>query len=247
MTYDPIQPFASEGVHRLLEVLNPHGRLSGRVFYPRQFKDISSRIQDSQPIHDWFIGTLEALSDVGSCQVEEDMACFIELEWNQSNLTYVNFHVVISRPQSIGDYSCDPSRTNVLVYFRMDYSRKILGQFFTHPLPHIHIHTHDAPRFHLESMTTGNLVVDFLDFIYRNYYFPQWKDWAKRVCRKRVKLSDGEDRFDRIVEAYKDGKFVELSTDHSEYIRLAKEALREWKDAQFSLRVEQEACSLLSY
>ena len=55
-----------------------------------------------------------------------------------------------------------------------------LGDPFTHPLAHVHVSDESHPRFSLDGGTSGNVIVDYLEFLYRNYVFDDWLNWAKR-------------------------------------------------------------------
>jgi hypothetical protein len=123
-----------------------------------------------------------------------------------------------------------------------------LGEPFSHPLAHIHVNDHPNLRFALDGGNAGNIIVDFLEFIYRMYVPTKWVAWAKQVWfnseAKRSQIE--EDFFTRMVEAFASAQFHLLRDDRSTIERL-KRVLRQYKDSAFDLACDSADRELFEY
>lgn len=78
-------------------------------------------------------------------------------------------------------------------YLRLEYEADplMLGELFSHPVVHVHAQPEEAPRFALESVAPGDTVLlDFLDFLYRNFCHPAWSRWANAVWRRAAPTAE---------------------------------------------------------
>ncbi|MFO0575659.1 MAG: hypothetical protein U1A78_16810 [Polyangia bacterium] len=185
------------------------------------------------------------------CAVEPNLGVFAQLDCDEADknrIVYASIQVLIARTKSLDDLY--RSGTGELTYVRLDYEPKgRLEELFKTPLPHIHVEPHGEPRIPLDSMTSGNLVLDFFDWVYRTYLHPTWRDWAKQtfdqeMSRRRVANNPWEPIEAAFVGK---GKLPILRKTFSRELEWMKKALRAKKDDAFPLRVTQSDCDLVAY
>lgn len=105
------------------------------------------------------------------------------------------------------------------------------------------------PRFALDGGASGNVIVDYLEFLYRTYVSAKWLDWARRRWRLSGIIDPddiGNDPFERIMQAFPDAQFGVLD-QHAAMIARIKQALRQAKDSLFDVHVAAGDRLLLEY
>jgi hypothetical protein len=134
------------------------------------------------------------------------------------------------------------------MYLRADFHPDALGKPFREPLPHIHLAGDKEPRVKLDSMETGNLVADFVDFIYRTWFPNEWERWSREVWRRwRAEHNRvGPDPYDAIRKAYAQGKAEILRREFADELANMKAAWRQAKDAAYPGRLDVELCNVIS-
>jgi len=113
-----------------------------------------------------------------------------EVELEKDRLIYASVPTLVTE-STIEEYYLDGDSAT---YIRLDLNYETLGEPFSHPLAHIHVGDEDSPRFALDGGTSGNVVMDFLEFIYRNHAPEKWLQWARRQW-----LSKGADSQPRMI------------------------------------------------
>jgi len=241
----------SPGSENLLRFLHPWGVQRGQSVFPRDWDVREGGIGNAESVAEWFRRNVDGQlgGDVGACSVEENLAAFASLRWEGDTvLTSVNFQAVIVLDRDLDDFYVNGSSD--FQYLRLDYDRSSLGPIFGEPLPHVHTKARGAPRFALDSMSSGNVVMDFLDFVYRNYFHrPYWLNWARRVWRdSAAELKIADDPLPAIESAFADSRLdVLLQGDFPERIRRMKQAWTASKDRHFPLFIDVAEARLLSY
>jgi hypothetical protein len=132
---------------------------------------------------------------------------------------------------------------------RLDLNYETLGDPFSHPLAHVHVADEAHPRFALDGGTSGNVIVDYLEFLYRNYASDKWLTWARRqwLAKGGADVKDDEDDpFERIVKAFIEAQFGVLET-HAQIISRIKKILRDAKDSLFSAHMQGADRGILEY
>ena len=143
-------------------------------------------------------------------------------------------------------YSGAPSRHYLS---RLDLDERSLGTLFSHPFPHIHADPEGPLRFSLENGTSANVVVDFVEFAYLQFYPEKWMAWAERVWNAefRETHSDAEDNpFRAIRKAFAESR-IEIIREQSGAILELKRALQLAKEGLLGLRMSTEDLRLLAY
>ncbi len=179
--------FLSERVEALLASLSAAGRPTGTSSFPATItrKNRSSlRCSQTENLADWFRRCVEELchGDTNHCEIEENMALFGYLEWREpGTLSYATINILCA-DCSLVDFYLDEDNNRRAQYLRLDLDYESLGPIFVHPLPHIHAVCHEpVARFELDEFGSSNIVIDFLEFVYRNLQHDKWLNWERKA------------------------------------------------------------------
>lgn len=234
----------SDGVDRLLDAIRPYAG-QGEAHFPRGLDASKARLADNEEVHSWFVRLVDTFceGEPKLVALEENIAVFVTLRWlSKTELTYANMQVLIAT-DDLDAFYLDP--TVDALYLRLDSDHQNLGEPFSHPLPHIHVRGPLSPRFSLDGGNCGNVVIDFLEFIYRTYLSDQWSAWAGRVWRNKFPTK-GRTPVDEVVDAFRSCQFTILQERSHDVARI-KEVLRASKDELFELHLRRCDRALLEY
>jgi len=240
-------PSLSDGVDKFLNVVRPYG--GPTTWFPKPLKNVDVRRVAGESLRDWFKRLVAQACDnkPGRVALEKNIAVFASLRWHKKQLTFANVQTLVTHCD-LADY-LDGSGGDA-VYLRMDYDVESLGDLFTHPLPHVHTDGPSSPRFVLDGGDSGNVIVDYLEFIYRTYKTDDWIKWVRRVWGEELSqnpLGDGKaDPLKNILEAFKAGKIQSLRDRAADLGRI-KRVLRASKDQMFNGRADGKDRELLAY
>lgn len=190
----------------------------------------------------------QELALLKECAAEDNMGVFANLDCDGKTIRYASIQVLIARTRSLEDSYRAASPE--LTYVRLDYEPGgHLEELFKTPLPHIHVEPHGEPRIPLESMRSGNLVLDFFDWVYRTYLHPTWRAWAHATFDEALKQrGNPPNPWAPIEQAFLGkGKLPLLRAKFAPELTLLKRTLRAKKDRAFPLRVDQADCDLVAY
>ncbi len=175
--------------------------------------------------------------------VADRLAVFAIVHWRGDTLAYVNCQALVTIGGTLEDYYLDPSVE--AQYLRLDYDLGALGAMFREPSPHVHIRPDGEPRFPMTQ--TSNVIMDFFDFIYRNYFHAEWLDWAESLWRREATFRGLDvDAFDRVKDAFDRSRSDELKR-WSEPLAYMKRAWRGKKDELWPYMLSADEVALLSY
>ncbi len=170
---------------------------------------------------------------------------FAELRWNQGQLVYASVSTLVTQATLDEFYRTGQPKAT---YLRLDLNYETLGLAFAHCLPHIHVGDDDAPRVALGGGPDGNVIVDYLEFLYLNYAHQKWAAWARRIWMK-ANASDAAGAgktFDSLQAAFNENQIGLLRDQRDQIVRL-KKALRSEKNRIFPCRVHWADRELLEY
>jgi hypothetical protein len=237
----------SVAVDQLLCTVKPNGR-SVSAFPPR-LDEQTARKKAGETLDKWFIRMVDLFcdGDPKTWAIEDNIAIFMRLSWGpKERLVYANVQTIVAACD-LEDYYLGMKAE--AQYLRLDFDYKSLGDPFSHPLAHIHVEGDLSPRFALEGGNAGNIVVDYLEFLYRNYVPFKWLKWVEREWRQEFAAtpkSGDVDRFPMIVEAFATGQF-QILRDHAPLLTRIKQTLRRRKDAAFAQHVDGFDREILEY
>ncbi len=237
----------SESVDRLLQAIRPYGQ--ARVCFPRSLNGADCRRDEGESLQQWFVRMVDQYcqGDPNLVALEDNIAVFVRTEWRgRTQLRYANIQSVIATCDLDGYYLGENATA---IYLRLDFDYKTLGDPFSHPLAHIHVDGDLSPRFALDGGACGNIVVDYLEFLYRNYVPLKWLRWVRREWSKQfaeIPAQDAVDPLPAIVAAFASSQF-EILRDYSTQIDRIKRMLRRKKDELFNLHMVGEDRIILEY
>ena len=245
------------GVDSFLHRLSPYKQPLGLRTFPENLDRAVLRFQGGETIKQWFDRCVKTFTPDGpeGCQIEDNLAAFAFVSWrptNEIDLLSIN---LLRTDCSLRDYFdlteqeliTDYREVNRPHYFRLDLDYGTLGPIGTHPMPHVHFSPDDPPRFTLDSSRSSNIVVDFLDFIYRHFEPGKWLDWAERVWNDFYEPRDPErNPFGRIVAAYNESQIAVIRSLAAEISELVS-VLANARDEMYDLRMNRDDRRVLSF
>ncbi len=197
MTWDGPSSF-SYSVDAFLARLKPHGQPEGERAFPDKVDRASVRFQGPETIKQWFDRCVKTFMPEGLevWRLEENLAAFAIVSWKPTNeLEFVTINV-LKTECSLQDY-LELTEEDLEMeewktfsrprYMRLDLDYGTLGPIGTHPLPHVHLSPDDSPRCTLDASRSTNVVVDFIEFVYRHFYPKAWLSWAERTWNRDYK------------------------------------------------------------
>jgi len=177
--------------------------------------------------------------------VEQNIAMIGAFRWRNDSLVYTNLSVLVTIGCSLVDYY-GGGADQPAVYLRLDVDEKTLGTPFSHPLAHVQLADDEAPRFALAGGNSGNVIMDFLEFVYLRYKPGDWVDWARRQWLSELDTQERQRQFTRILQAFEDSQF-QLLRDNHRVISTVKSTLRKAKDSFFKSHLNAMDREILEY
>jgi hypothetical protein len=239
----------SKGLDGVLEALRPYNNQAGESSFPRHIDAGALRRGGDQSLRPWFQQICHNVCEDHPERIamEENIAVLAKLRWRKKKqLFYANIQVVVCACD-LATFILDPDQK--AIYLRLDCDYETLGTPFSHPLPHIHAEGELSPRFALDGGLSENVVVDFFEFIYRQYAPDAWLRWSEKIWRDAFgPSSQRKDLFRTILDAFGDNQFQVLRS-HSAQLARFKRALRKAKDEKigFDLRLLDSDREVLEY
>ncbi|HXY36543.1 MAG TPA: hypothetical protein VEI07_20065 [Planctomycetaceae bacterium] len=237
----------SESLDELLEIIRPHGR--SITVFPWGLSPVEARREGGEGLHAWFARVVDrfAYGEPTLCAIEPKIAVFAALFWRADVLVGANISGLVT---SVGveDFYLGKSDPEA-VCLRLDLDYQALGKPFSHPLPHIHMDANLSPRFALDAGDSGNVVLNYFDFLYRNFEPSQWRRWAERQWNQfysRTGRSPEEDPFPLLMTAFEENQFAVLR-QHERDLTALKKVLQDSKDEYFGYPMAVEDRRLLAY
>jgi hypothetical protein len=234
----------SPGVELFLEQIRPHGRKE--TAYPYELNATATRREHNETVHQWFVRLVDTYcqKDPSVVAIEDNIAVFASLKWDKDALYYASIPTLITESSVEEFYLYGKAQ---VAYLRLDLNLDTLGDPFSHPLPHIHLIDDLHPRFALDGRS-GNVLVDYLEFLYRNFQSGKWVDWARHHWRtERGFPQDNEiDPFELVLNAFTDAQ-ISILRENAPVILQINRTLRRVKDSFFSAHMEPTDRELLAY
>lgn len=179
-------------------------------------------------LHDW-VEFIEDKIELDQCVIEDNLLVLARLEWDGKVIRHASLQALaLPGPKGVrtieGFYLAPPEDRSRYQpqYLRVDFDLNNLGPLLKEPQPHVHIRGAHEPRFPVYG---DNVVMDFLDLLYRNYQYDQWLDWVKAVWRDSPKAGVN-DPLPTLISAFKDGK-SSVVREHANDLRRLRATIRE--------------------
>lgn len=239
----------SAGVDAIVQAIHPYSQKEGHRWFPPKWEPEAGKQGGNEPLLDWYRRCVDTYfgKSPNRYAIEENFASFVSVRWvEETKLTYVSAQAIIVRNKTLKSYYANGS--DEVQYLRLDYHGARIGAMFKEHWPHVHIAEDGEPRFPSDYSTTGNIVIDFFDFIYRNYYHSKWIDWAELIYDDYAsKLGVSPNPFPAIRQAFDAHQIPLLLGKYRPYLEQMKRAWRENNDSLLPLFISNENCRLLSY
>ncbi|MGD0898516.1 MAG: hypothetical protein ABR915_11815 [Thermoguttaceae bacterium] len=246
----------SVGADRLLQEIRGYSK-DGTALFPRNLDTGGARRQPDETVHHWFRRLVDDYADSRpkACAVEDNIAVFAALQWRHMTLTCASIQVIVARCDLDDFYLADPADPadarylRDAQYLRLDLDYETLGDLFSHPLPHVHVGEGFSARFALDGGNSGNIVADFIEFIYRHHVPLKWRRWAEREWNRHFAALAGDEDdnpLPRILEAFDSNQFDILKQMSRELAEI-RTVLRHRKDSFFALRMDGSDRELIEY
>jgi hypothetical protein len=238
----------SKGLDLFFDIVRPYSKAQGEASFPGSLSEEGSRRRTGESHHACFVRVVdESGGDPALVSIEENIAVLARIKWSANRiLNYANIQAIVT-PGSLVDFYLDPEIEGA--YLRLDCDELTLGDPFSHPHPHIHLEGSMSPRFAFDGGTSENVLVDFMEFLYRHYRPRQWLVWARRVWDDdfaATRTGDEPNPFPRIEEAFRTNQFQILRDDALTIGRL-KDVLKRRKADLLDLRLDRADREILEY
>ncbi len=237
----------SVAVDDLLQAVRPYGR--GESAFPPLLDEAGTRRNTGETLRRWFVRVVDQFcgGDPKRSAIEDNIAVFMKLSWTQrKRLIYANVQTIVAACD-LEDYYLGVNAE--AQYLRLDFDYSTLGDPFSHPLAHLHVEGDLSPRFALDGGNAGNILVDYLEFLYRNFVPAKWIRWAEREWGREFAATarvDDVNHFSTIIDAFETSQF-QILRDHAALLTRVKRTLRKRKDEAFALHMEGADREILEY
>lgn len=239
--------FGSPGAQAVVASMTPDNRVAAgsRILAPADVWPADLRVSDAETIHQWFrrvIGTRNVDEAIARCAVNNNFAFFGHLGWHDYRIDHCQFQALITAGSTLREFYDVP--VEQVFYYRLDVDFTALGELFSHPHPHVHAITKEAPRFPFVCGHEEFVVVSFLEFVFLNHFHNSWLEWAERNATTEI----SEEAFEEIVFAFNRGDKVQLLPGLTAQIHRLKNALRRAKREEVpGVLPLAPLCELLTY
>lgn len=236
----------SPNLQAVLERLRPYG-LEGHASFPHGEASSMRHGKQGEPLSAWFTRCVDTHlgGDPARCRLEPNIALLAQVRWSAgTSIQYANMQAIVALDGDLDDlYLGEPVCTQ---YLRLDFDPQRLGLLFREPHPHIHVHPTGEPRLTMPS--AGNVVVAFLESLYRNYHHDAWQRWVTEVWNtKAPEAGTGQDPLNAIIGAFKAGQAGILRDRFATPLDRLRQYLRAEADAAYPGRLDEQWLSLLGY
>ena len=257
MTEGPL--FAGPGVDVVLNAMRPYGK-AGRVTFPLAIKDwkgesakllrtraVRKDELPSEYLASWFRAVTDPLGGPSACSVTDKIAIFADLVWeDDTRIRTIHVQVLVTPHNSLAELVTGKSIP--VHYLRLDQEASDLGSMFKNAFPHVHLASKGEPYFRPGALEGGNIVVDFIEFVFKMYEYDLWVKWLDAVYHEIYLPKTPTDYFGVINRAFEANQFEALcSGPYASHLNALRARARREKDNAFPLRVDVTTCDALSY
>jgi hypothetical protein len=142
------------------------------------------RLSNNSNPQQWWKGCLHSfLKGDLSCQINDRMYSFVIIEYDKlKRLKHIEIQTIVTVPEiSLIDLAgSEEDFTKKCDYIRLDFALDCIGEIYKDNQPHIHFNKNDAVRFPVDFFS-NNIIVDYYDMLYRNYFYGNWIAWLKNL------------------------------------------------------------------
>jgi hypothetical protein len=196
--------FLSQAAQNIISLMNCRSDRENVHHFPlRAWNGSDTRNREGDNLRQWFLRVAKSMGGPESLLINDNLALILMAKTKDKNLYYVNIQSIAVEKGSILDFCNDETLSAQYLRLELDFAKP--GPFFKEPLPHIHTTVDGPPRIPMITTTKQTLIVDFIEFLFVNFNYPVWLEWARSVWQNSPHYLMDDDSFDAIVYAYKSG------------------------------------------
>jgi hypothetical protein len=221
-------------------------RRAGRFAFPPGLTEGSVRRKTDEPAHAWLRRCAEGLGGVEQVVLEENLVLFMIVRLKDTKIEYANLQALwaaVPVARFVQGAGAEVHR-----YLRLDHDLTALGPLLKEPLSHVHVEAEGEPRFPVPAPAC-DVVGWFLDFVYRNFFYDRWIDWAAHAwddwCRERARPN----RWPLLVSAFNQSavRVIEADTDLRDDVVQLKQCLLAKRKRLFPFEVDSAQAELFGH
>lgn len=217
--------FNSPGLDSFFQISQPRAH-GGSVVFPHGVIPEDLRFSNGTTA-DWNLTEIltgKYADAVRTGLVEENLLVISRMNWRAGRIiTYANIQVYVGQGVYEAFRVGAVQTEGQISYFRFDYHPKAAGRIMVEPIPHIHSLKSNEPRFSSRTdLASENPIVDFFEFIYRNYYPEKYESWIESISNT-IQKSPQEDFLPILMNAFKAGQVEALPDKALVHLAMIKE------------------------
>lgn len=239
----------TDDLEQLRHAIAPGARSSGTCSYPRNLSLGAVRRSDNEAAHIWLKRCADHFEgDTWSFVVDECIALFFIIEWQEKTITYANLQALWVPDVTIEDF-VNGAGTERHRYLRLDYDLQALGLLLKEPQPHVHVEADGEPRFLIPAAVGDDVVGWFLDFVYRNFRYEDWIEWVRGIWHSYCLERRRENRWEMLVNAFSASNLgaIEANVALRGDLQDLKACLLAERKKLFPLTIDAKRAELLSH
>jgi hypothetical protein len=236
------------GSKNFLSALNNWGRNNGEAFFPARHDKTIVRHSSGEKTSEWFQRIVDDQfnGDPGACKIDAGIAAICRISWQNKIVSELSLQTLVAKGGDIEDLYLGEDIEHD--YFRLDIDPFISGKMFKEPYPHVHFRGKGGPRYPVNGLCDGNPLVGFVDFIYRNYKFETWLEWARFVWNRNAQEAGGpNDYFENAARAFESNQIKMIEGPYKNTIVRLKAYLSQERLKMSEIRMNNERIRLFSY
>jgi hypothetical protein len=219
-------------------------RRTGQIVFPAGLTEGGARRTADQPAHLWVRRCAEELGGVENVALEENLALFMTARLNDGKITYANLQALWTEvPTASFAQGTGAERHR---YLRLDHDPSAMGPLLKEPMPHLHVEAEGEPRF---AAPASDVVAWFLDFVYRNFFYDHWIEWAKLAWEDWCRDRERPNRWPRLVAAFNQStiRIIEGDADLRDDLMQLKQCLLVERKKLFPFEVDSIRAALFGH
>lgn len=180
----------SNGLAYLSSCLDPNRAPEGEATFPPKLDKLPRRTL-GESARAWLrelIGL--AGGRITSIGVEPNLAIAAKVKWRRDRILYYANIQILRTSATLEDFLASSSDDAETQYLRLDFDPNQPGAFLKEPQPHVHVVGEGEPRFPVPELGRECPVGWFIDFVYRNFFYDVWIDYAESLWSADKRTED---------------------------------------------------------
>ena len=226
-----MKAFISESARRILDMMAMRSCRRGEqtVCVPANLVNSNElRMGKQESDHEWLERVADSVGDFDGCLLEDNILIVGKAQINDGELNHVDLQALVTENGTIEEFYLGGDGCQSK-YFRLDFDFDQPGPLFKEPLPHIHVGNSSEPRFSLPLSGSSSCILDFIEFLYLNYRYDLWLEWARNTWLDANNTPETEGIFNVICEAFNTGQTKWLCNECKQQVESLRNILHRTK------------------